>query len=96
MSDRDRTSLFKCLVAGMAANYWASTQRRHWQFSRENLTEIRQQLEDEDRSLVQQYPLPDRRLLSKFLNERMFFIKHSSCAPTKHYQSWQNWASVWV
>ena len=54
----------------MAANYWASTQRHHWQFSREALTEIRQQLEDEDRNLVQQYPLPDRRLLSKFFSER--------------------------
>lgn len=53
----------------MAANYWASTQRRHWQFSRETLAEIRQKLED-DRALVQQYPLPDRRLLSQFLNQR--------------------------
>ena len=62
----------------MAANYWASTQRRHWQFSRETLAEIREQLEDEDRNLVQQYPLPDRRLLSKFFNERASF-EHPSC-----------------
>ena len=55
----------------MAANYWASTQSRYWQFSRETLTKIRQQLEDEDHNLVQQYPLPDRRLLSKFFNERV-------------------------
>ncbi len=54
----------------MAANYWASTQRRHWQFSRETLAEIRQKLEDDDRALVQQYPLPDRRLLSHFFRER--------------------------
>ena len=54
----------------MAANYWASTQRRHWQFSRETLAEIRQKLEEDDRALVQQYPLPDRRLLSQFLNQR--------------------------
>jgi len=58
----------------MAANYWASTQRWHWQFSRETLTEIRQQLEDEDINLVQQYPLPERRLLSKFFNERSYSI----------------------
>ncbi len=56
----------------MAANYWASTQRRHWQYSRETLMEIRQKLEDEDASLVQQYPLPDRRLLSIFFNQREF------------------------
>ena len=56
----------------MAANYWASTQRRHWQFSRETLAEIRQKLEDDDRALVQQYPLPDRRLLSQFFNQRTY------------------------
>ena len=54
----------------MAANYWVSTQRRHWQFSREALMDIRQGLEDEDRNLVQQYPLPDRRHLSFFFNGR--------------------------
>ena len=54
----------------MAANYWVSTQRRHWQFSRETLAERRQKLEDDDRPLVQQYPLPDRRLLSQFFNQR--------------------------
>lgn len=56
----------------MAANYWASTQRRHWHFSRETLAEIRQKLEEDDRALVQQYPLPDRRLLSNFFNQRMY------------------------
>ncbi len=35
--------------------------------------EIRQNLEDEDPSLVQQYPLPDRRFLSIFFNQRQFF-----------------------
>lgn len=56
----------------MAANYWASTQRRHWQFSSETLAEIRLKLEDDDRALVQQYPLPDRRLLSQFFNQRTY------------------------
>lgn len=56
----------------MAANYWASTQRRHWQFSRETLADIRQKLEDDDRALVQQYPLPDRRLLSQFFSQRTY------------------------
>ena len=54
----------------MAANYWASTQRRHWYFSRETLAEIRQKLEEDDRALVQQYPLPDRRLISNFFSLR--------------------------
>ena len=78
----------------MAANYWASTQRRHWQFSRENLAEIRQQLEDEDRSLVQQYPLPDRRLLSKFFLERMSLVISLSGILTVFYKNWQSCASV--
>ena len=56
----------------MAANYWASTQRRYWQFSRQHLFEIRQKLEDNERQLIQQYPLPDRRLLSIFFNQRMY------------------------
>lgn len=56
----------------MAANYWASTQRRHWQFTRETLAEVRQKLEEDDRALVQQYPLPDRRLLSHYFNLRTY------------------------
>ncbi|SLM40250.1 rna polymerase ii holoenzyme cyclin-like subunit [Lasallia pustulata] len=55
----------------MAANYWASTQRRHWQFTKDALLDIRQKLEDEDRALVQQYPLPDRRVQSHFFNQQL-------------------------
>ena len=54
----------------MAANYWESTQRRHWQFTRASLGDIRRKLEDEDPSLVQRYALPERRLLSIFYNQR--------------------------
>ena len=54
----------------MAANYWASTQRRYWTFSKDQLVEIRGKLDGENTVLVQQYPLPDRRLLSNFFNQR--------------------------
>ena len=54
----------------MAANYWASTQRAHWLFTRVALSDVREALEDDDRTLVQQYPLPDRGLLSLFFNQR--------------------------
>ena len=54
----------------MAANYWDSTQRRYWQFSRQKLADIRKALEDDDGTLNQQYPLPERRLLSIFFRER--------------------------
>ncbi|KAL9038509.1 MAG: hypothetical protein Q9180_003090 [Flavoplaca navasiana] len=55
----------------MAANYWVSTQRLHWQFSKTELQDILQQLENEDPALAQQYPLLDRRLLSIFYNQQL-------------------------
>ena len=58
----------------MAANYWSSTQRLHWQFTKETLSVVRQSLEDGDAALVQQYSLPDRRLLSKYFNDRMSWV----------------------
>ena len=54
----------------MAANYWESTQRKHWQFSKQELARLRQKLEDEDKNLVQSYPLPQLRQLSIFFNQR--------------------------
>ncbi|KAI9790977.1 MAG: hypothetical protein M1816_004544 [Peltula sp. TS41687] len=63
----------------MAANYWVSSQRRHWQFSRDELRDIRSRLEDSvstsasasAASLITQYPLPERRLLSVFFREQI-------------------------
>jgi len=54
----------------MAANYWESTQRKHWQFTKLELAQLRQKLEDEDKNLVQTYPLPQLRHLSIFFNQR--------------------------
>ena len=54
----------------MAANYWTSTQRQHWQFSKAELAETRRRIEDFDRNHVQQNPLPDWRLLSIYINQR--------------------------
>lgn len=54
----------------MAANYWESTQRKHWQFTRQQLEDFRTKLEDEDRNLVQMYPLPQLRHLSIYFNQR--------------------------
>ncbi|ELR05807.1 RNA polymerase II holoenzyme cyclin-like subunit [Pseudogymnoascus destructans] len=55
----------------MAANYWESTQRKHWQFSKQELARLRQKLEDEDKNLVQTYPLPPLRHLSIFFNQQV-------------------------
>jgi len=54
----------------MAANYWESTQRRHWQFAKDELATMRQKLEDEDPALVQAYPLPPLRHLNIHFNQR--------------------------
>ncbi|KAA8895076.1 cyclin-like protein [Sphaerosporella brunnea] len=54
----------------MAANYWSSSQRLHWQMSREKLAEIRHNLDAQDEKAVQAYPLPSYRQLSIFFNSR--------------------------
>lgn len=54
----------------MAANYWESTQRKHWQFTKDELAAMRQALEDEDPALVQMYPLPQLRHLNIYFNQR--------------------------
>lgn len=54
----------------MAANYWDSTQRKHWQFTKEQLASMRQRLEDEDPGLVQSFGLPQWRHLNIFFNQR--------------------------
>ena len=53
----------------MAANYWESTQRKYWQFTKSELADLRQKLEDEDKILVQTYPLPQLRHISIFFNQ---------------------------
>ncbi|KAJ5121649.1 uncharacterized protein N7515_009610 [Penicillium bovifimosum] len=55
----------------MAANYWASTQRRHWLFSREKLADIREALWEKDKVAHSQFPLPDQRLLNIYFNQQL-------------------------
>ncbi|MCJ1358025.1 MAG: RNA polymerase II holoenzyme cyclin-like subunit [Icmadophila ericetorum] len=55
----------------MAANYWVSSQRLHWHFTKEKLAEIRAALELEDQAFVQQFNLPERRLLSEYFRTQI-------------------------
>ncbi|KAI1201564.1 cyclin domain-containing protein [Nemania serpens] len=55
----------------MAANYWESTQRRHWQFSKDELSQLREKLEESEQSLVQMFPLPQLRHLSIYFNQQL-------------------------
>ena len=54
----------------MAANYWESTQRKHWTFTRAQVEDMRRKLDEADRVLISQYPLPDRRLLNIYFSIR--------------------------
>jgi deoxyribodipyrimidine photolyase len=81
----------------MAANYWESTQRRNWQFTREQLEDLRQKLEDEEQNLVQMYPLPQLRHLSIYFNQRKTnSAARSTCrldtdyVPLQRLPGWEN------
>jgi cyclin-C len=59
----------------MAANYWSSTQYRFWTFTKQQLAEMREKLDQSDGNAAQQYPLPDERLLNiYFHSRRLIFI----------------------
>jgi cyclin C len=62
----------------MAANYWDSSQRKHWTFTKKELADMRKNLENEHQTLVSQYPLPDRRLLNIYFCYRLSFFPISS------------------
>ncbi|MBE7180237.1 MAG: hypothetical protein INR71_03350, partial [Terriglobus roseus] len=56
----------------MAASYWDSTQRRFWTFTKPKLASMRSKIDDDDwRSLTQQFPLPERRLLNIYLMQQI-------------------------
>ncbi len=55
----------------MAANYWDSSQRKHWTFSKKEILEMRRALENDNQQLVSQFPLPDRRLLNIYFSYSM-------------------------
>ncbi|AEO71303.1 uncharacterized protein THITE_2123506 [Thermothielavioides terrestris NRRL 8126] len=55
----------------MAANYWESTQRKHWQFTKDELAALRQRLDDEDPGLVHMFPLPQLRHLNIYFNQQI-------------------------
>ena len=54
----------------MASNYWESTQRKFWTFTKQQLAFERKKIEDSERNLVNLYPLPDRRHLSIYFYHR--------------------------
>ncbi|KAF1984772.1 cyclin-like protein [Aulographum hederae CBS 113979] len=55
----------------MSASWWDSTQRKFWTLSKQELSEALKKLEYDDRQLVQQYPLPEKRLLNIFFSTQI-------------------------
>lgn len=71
----------------MAANYWESTQRRFWLFSKDDLGAVRQKLEDDNADLVQMFSLPQQRHLGVYFNQRLFppaFLRRDCLTDSNH------------
>ncbi|GAO14928.1 uncharacterized protein UV8b_05098 [Ustilaginoidea virens] len=55
----------------MSPNYWDSTQRRHWLFTKDQLASMRQKLDDDHADLVRMFPLPQPRHLAIYFNQQL-------------------------
>lgn len=55
----------------MAANYWDSTQAKHWTFSKAELADLRKQLADANQHIYTKYPLQDRRILNVYMQQHL-------------------------
>jgi len=65
----------------MAASYDESSQKRNWLFSREELSNLRNQGQLDDGDLYQALPLPDWRLLSAFFRDRTYSASQAPRTP---------------
>lgn len=55
----------------MAANYWDSTQAKHWTFTKAELASLRSGLAQANPQLHAKYPLPDPRHLSIYIQNQL-------------------------
>ncbi|KAK5134081.1 hypothetical protein LTR08_006971 [Meristemomyces frigidus] len=55
----------------MAANYWDSTQAKHWTFTKQSLAACRSSLAQQNPTLANAYPLPDQRHLCIYIQTQM-------------------------
>ncbi|KAK3046930.1 RNA polymerase II holoenzyme cyclin-like subunit [Extremus antarcticus] len=62
----------------MAANYWDSSQAKYWTYSKSELAEQRNQLQEVNQPLHTKYPLPDRRLLNIYLQQNLVKLARRS------------------
>ena len=57
-------------LSNMAANYWDSTQRTHWTFTKDQLDDIRSQQQQDNQELHSRFPLPESRLMNIYIQQR--------------------------
>lgn len=55
----------------MAANYWDSTQAKHWTFTKSELAAARHDLRKHNEQLHAKYPVPDRRLIDVYMQQNL-------------------------
>ncbi|KAI5208687.1 C/H/G cyclin [Aureobasidium subglaciale] len=55
----------------MAANYWDSTQRTHWTFTKDQLDDVRSQQQQDSQELYNKYPMPDPRLMNIYIGREI-------------------------
>lgn len=55
----------------MASNYWDSTQAKFWTFTRDELDDVKETLQNANMNAVAKYPLPDSRLMNIYLQQQM-------------------------
>ncbi|KAK5078617.1 RNA polymerase II holoenzyme cyclin-like subunit [Lithohypha guttulata] len=55
----------------MAANYWTSTQKQNWLFETYEIADLREEIGRQHMKAIEQYPLPDRRLMFVFMKDRL-------------------------
>jgi hypothetical protein len=58
------------LIRTMAANYWTSSQRRNFTFTKPQLEAMRKKMDESEQALIEKYPLPDRRLMNIYFSIR--------------------------
>lgn len=58
-------------LSNMAANYWDSTQRTHWTFTKDQLDDMRSQQQQENQELYNKYPLPEPRLMNIYIQQQI-------------------------
>lgn len=67
----------------MSANYWESTQRRHWLFTKDQLNAMRAKLEEDNAELGRMFPLPQPRHLYIFFNQREYYSLSVPVTPSR-------------